>query len=158
MKRVFYTQYTNVPGPKPENNNDPSMTWQHCKDECDILQIVKKPNLGVNPYDVPSRKPLYGDFDSSLSFQEAQNVIIKANEQFEELPSNIRDRFRNDPVNLLKFVEDPSNYEEGVKLGIYEKVVDNSQINSQAPSVDNGEPGKAGLEPTPAPAPELSAQ
>lgn len=154
MKRVFFTQYTNVPPSLSVVNDEDSMTWQHCKDECDILHIVKKPNLGVNPLQPPTSKPMFGDFDSSLSFQEAQNVIVKASEQFADLPAKIRDKFENNPVSMLQFIEDPKNYDECISLGIFEKSFEPSELTH----ISNGEPVKAGLEPVSAPIPEPSAQ
>lgn len=121
MKRVFYNQYTNFPSSIPEVNNDPSLAWQHCKDECDIRCIVKKPNLGLNPFEVPTRKPMVGDFTTAVSFQEAQNLIIKAQEQFAALSSDVRDKFGNDPSAMLSFVENPDNFDACVELGIFEK-------------------------------------
>lgn len=153
IKRVFFTQYTNVPPSVPEVNEHESMTWQHCKDECDILKIVKKPNLGVNPLQPPTTKPSFGDFSDSKSFQEAQNLLIEAQQQFADMPSAIRDRFNNDPYQMLQFVENPDNIDECIKLGIFEKKVED--LNHHSTLV--GEPEKAGPVPTPTPAVESSA-
>lgn len=153
MKRVFFTAYTNIPGVVPVVNEEPSLTWQHCKEECDIMHIVKKPNLGINPFDVSRRKPLQGDFSSVLDFQQAQNIMVAATEQFAAMPSEIRDRFNNDPVAMLSFIEDPKNKEECIRLGIFERSKDDNVPLSANRYVDDSkllEPEKAGLEPVPA--------
>lgn len=154
MKREFYTQYTKIPPVQPVVNDKPSLTWQHCKDECDIMHIVKKPNLGINPFNVPDRKPLQGDFSTALDFQSAQNLIVQAKEQFASMPSSIRDRFGNDPAKMLSFVEDPKNLDECIRLGIYEKVETSTPVDdvtllnemTKGPTQVT-EPGKAGSEP-----------
>jgi len=47
----------------------------------------------------------------------------EAADYFRALPARIRNRFRNDPLELLTFVQDPENLEEGIALGIFEKKV-----------------------------------
>lgn len=98
----------------------PSRTQQHFKDECDIDRILKKYSATgflVDPL-APRRDPLFGDFSESMSFMEAQNRIARVREAFDSLPSQIRDRFANDPYKLLAWCEDPANEEEAIKLGL----------------------------------------
>ena len=98
----------------------PSRTQQHFKDECDIDRILHKysqTGFLVDPF-TPRRDPLFGDFSESVSFMEAQNRIARVREAFDSLPSQIRDRFANDPYRLLAWCEDPANAEEAVKLGL----------------------------------------
>lgn len=99
---------------------EPSRTQQHFKDECDIDRILKKYSATgflVDPL-VPRREPLFGDFSESMSFMEAQTRIARVREAFDSLPSQIRDRFGNDPYRLLSWCEDPENAAEAVKLGL----------------------------------------
>ena len=99
---------------------EPSRTQQHFKDECDIDRILKKysqTGFLVDPL-APRRDPLFGDFSESMSFMEAQTRIARVREAFDSLPSQIRDRFANDPYRLLAWCENPDNAEEAVKLGL----------------------------------------
>lgn len=99
---------------------EPSRTQQHFKDECDIDRILTKysqTGFLVDPL-APRREPLFGDFSESMSFMEAQTRIARVREAFDSLPSQIRDRFGNDPYRLLSWCEDPDNAEEAVKLGL----------------------------------------
>lgn len=98
----------------------PSRTQQHFKDECDIDRILKKYSATgflVDPL-APRREPLFGDFSESMSFMEAQTRIARVREAFDSLPSQLRDRFGNDPYRLLAWCEDPDNAEEAAKLGL----------------------------------------
>ena len=104
----------------PFTCHDQSRTQQHFKDECDIDRILKKYSATgflVDPL-TPRRDPLFGDFSESMSFMEAQNRIAAVRETFEALPSQIRDRFGNDPYKLLSWCEDPDNEAEAIKLGL----------------------------------------
>ena len=98
----------------------PSRTQQHFKDECDIDRILTKysqTGFLVDPL-APRRDFLFGDFSESVSFMDAQNRIARVREAFDSLPSQIRDRFANDPYRLLSWLEDSNNTEEAVKLGL----------------------------------------
>ena len=91
----------------------PSRTQQHFKDECDIDRILTKysqTGFLVDPL-APRRDFLFGDFSESVSFMDAQNRIARVREAFDSLPSQIRDRFANDPYRLLSWLEDSNNTE-----------------------------------------------
>lgn len=59
----------------------------------------------------------YG-FADSRTFHEAMNLIRKAEEMFEDLPSGVRKRFGNDPAAFLDFVGDSKNLDEMRSLGL----------------------------------------
>jgi len=44
--------------------------------------------------------------------------VMKIGQSFRELPAEIRNRFRNDPEELLRFTENPQNRDEAIKLGL----------------------------------------
>lgn len=104
----------------------PSKTKQSFKKECDINYVLdrysKTGSWSANPGDVVGRRPLLGDFSSfdHVDYQTSLNKVIEANNAFKSLPAGVRDRFANDPVRLLSFLEDDSNYAEAVKLGLVE--------------------------------------
>lgn len=122
----------------------PSMTHQSFKDECDINVVVARcmrTGSLVDPLTGATRQPLYGDFTSSASdFQEAQNLLADANTRFASLPSGLRARFSNDPASLLSFLEDPSNRQEAVKLGLIPELTTTSEPSSNDTTgvIDNG--------------------
>lgn len=97
---------------------DPSMTKQSFKDECDVNNIMRRFNATGVVTHVNGRRPEFGDFTSVATFQESLNTVIEAESMFAELPAAIRDRFGNDPRQLLEFVADPDNRDEAVTLGI----------------------------------------
>lgn len=92
-------------------------TVQSGKDDADINVIVKRFGLTgqIKPNNV---QPFYGDFSGVDSYHEAQNMLVAAKQAFAELPSHVRERFANDPGNLIRFVSDDKNLEEARKLGL----------------------------------------
>lgn len=96
---------------------DPSMAQQSSKEETDINTIVERFGLtGELPSGV--RAPQYGDFTAVTDYHTALNAVAIANEAFDEMPWKIRARFHNDPENFVKFVADPANRDEAIKLGL----------------------------------------
>lgn len=98
--------------------DEPSLTQQHFKDECDINKIVARfKKTGVFDH-VTTKTPTYGDFSNVQSYQDALGIVQRAEDSFDSLPSAVRKRFQNDPLELLAFMEDPGNYDEAVRLGL----------------------------------------
>jgi len=99
---------------------DKTKTQQQFKEESDINTIVKRFGLtGELPDNYQT--PQSGDYTGIFDFQTALNVVVKARENFMELPSSMRARFHNDPQELLEFLDDENNRLEAEKLGLVEK-------------------------------------
>lgn len=135
--------------------DEPSMAQQHFKDECDVNNILRKyESTGLITH-VANGTPSYGDFSSVLEFQQAQNILIEAQDVFDALPASLRKRFDNDPAVMLEFIENPDNREEAEKLGLVaKKAVDVSEAVNGDSSVDLsvfnasvGVSGSSGVEP-----------
>lgn len=104
--------------------DEPSMAQQHFKDECDVNNILRKYESTGLVTHVANGTPSYGDFSSVLDYQQAQNILIEAQDAFVALPASLRKRFDNDPSLMLQFIENPDNREEAEKLGLLAKTVD----------------------------------
>lgn len=105
----------------PEAFLEASLTEQSFKDETDVNNIVKQfEQTGMLPSGTgPAAR--YGDFSEYPDFQTAQNIVVGANAAFAALPADLRDRFNNDPARLMAFIEDDTNLDEAVKLGLVNK-------------------------------------
>lgn len=92
---------------------------QEFKDECDINTILARyPTQGPpRPWASPPTLR-YGDFADAPDFLDAQLLVKQAEEQFNQLPANVRARFNNSPVELLRFVHDDKNLDEARTLGL----------------------------------------
>ncbi|UIB81478.1 internal scaffolding protein [Flyfo microvirus Tbat2_160] len=112
----------------------PSRTKQSFMDECDVNLIIKRhAETGVLPT-FNNLEGHYGDFSNVDDYQSALNSVMHANAAFEALPSDVRNRFRNDPKNLLQFVLDEKNRDEAIALGLIEKPRTEDPMLSQQPS------------------------
>lgn len=101
---------------------DKSRTKQQFKDECSLKEMVKRFQSGRSRGLTSNiLSPMYGDVSNVGSFQDCCNVITKAKEEFLTLPSDVRDRFRNNPSELVEFMADENNREEAIRLGLVEK-------------------------------------
>ena len=94
-----------------------SLAQQNFRDECDINNIVR--NFGLTG-ELPGKpiSPQYGDFTGVLDYHTAVNAVLAAQDQFMELPAQMRSRFDNDPAKLIDFLNKVENREEAIKLGL----------------------------------------
>ena len=96
---------------------DPSLAQQHMKDECDINVIVER--FGVTGQLPQSPlEPSYGDFSGVSDYHTALNAIKAAEASFMALPAKIRARFDHDPNALLEFLQNETNRDEAIELGL----------------------------------------
>lgn len=108
----------------------PSKTQQHFKESTKINNIVGQ-YLNTGKLPQTQRQPMFGDF-TSLDFHQMQNKILDINGQFMSLPSKLRARFANSPYQLIRFVENPANYAESIKLGLIQKPVPEEKTEEKA--------------------------
>lgn len=99
-------------------NTEPSMAQQQFAEECDINHIMLKYNTTKQFTHLTSKQGVYGDFSQITDYREMLETVRYADEAFNTLPAEVRARFRNDPGQLLDFIQDEKNYDEGVKLGL----------------------------------------
>lgn len=99
----------------------PSMTKQSHKDECDINLILRRfEKTGVLEH-VRENPGRYLDLPTEPDYQTALNTVMQAEAAFMELPSKVRERFRNDPALFVEFATDSRNLDEMVALGLAKK-------------------------------------
>ena len=94
-----------------------TMTKQSFAEECDINNIMAKyQKTGlIDHYN--RNAPQYG-FATSHDFRESLELVKKAQDMFDELPSQIRRKFDESPQKVLAFCEDPNNRSEMAVLGL----------------------------------------
>lgn len=97
--------------------SDPSLAQQNFKDETDINYIVRQ--FGLTG-ELPGKplSPQYGDFTGVLDYHTAVNAVLAAQDDFMELPAQLRSRFNNDPAELIDFLGNENNREEAINLGL----------------------------------------
>lgn len=98
----------------------PSMTRQSEMDACDIHNILKQYSQQGFEQLVRDNaaRGQYADLTSLPDYQEALDTVINANAAFAALPSQVRERFQNDPARFVAFLGDPANQDEAIRLGL----------------------------------------
>jgi len=96
---------------------EPTLAQQNFKDETDINYIVRQ--FGLTG-ELPGKplSPQYGDFTGVLDYHSAVNAVLAAQDDFMELPAQMRSRFNNDPAQLIDFLSKDENRDEAIKLGL----------------------------------------
>ncbi|AXH76873.1 MAG: internal scaffolding protein [Microviridae sp.] len=115
-KLQFVTAY----GPKERVSLDftgPGRTKQSFKDECDINRIMARFAVTGMLDFVSRHEPRYMDC-SGIDYRACMDVVVEANSMFADLPSEVRDRFMNDPARFLDFCSDKENLPELRKMGL----------------------------------------
>lgn len=121
MKEIIYNEKGEVIKVRTINN-EPSMSHQQFKDECDINKIINKYKKTGEITHLNRKRGAYADISNFTSYQESLDTIIKADHAFSTLSSDVRKKFNNDPAELIKFLADPKNNQEAVKLGLKEQI------------------------------------
>jgi hypothetical protein len=91
-------------------------TEQSHKQQCDMNYILRNyQKTGL----ITHAKKYNGQYDdvSVQDFNEAMLLVTRAQAMYEELPSNIRERF-NGPAEFVEFTNNPGNAQEMVNMGI----------------------------------------
>lgn len=135
MKHTFRTAYDGLN--KEQSNKcsisfldedgkyQPGRTEQSHKHDCDINSIIKKYDKTGLILHVNQAKAQYGDYTQINEYQQNLNMIIDAQDSFEEMPSSVRKRFGNDPGLFLEYISNPENDKEMIELGLaLPKIID----------------------------------
>lgn len=125
------------------------MTQQQFKDECDINRIMDRYlRTGVLSDPLSLRGPgTYADFTEMGDYMANMNKVVEAREMFESLPAKVRERFANNPANMIEFVMDSSNKEEAIKLGllkIEKEVVEKEVVEKVTSATEATSPNEVG--------------
>lgn len=97
-------------------------------------------------------QPLPENLPEPGSFHEAMNIVVHAQQTFDELPVDIRQRFNNDPKEFLEFATDKENLPELRELGLADPELNPPQVPSKGNEPPAGDTPPKTEEPTP-PAP-----
>lgn len=87
-----------------------TLVQQHFAEEVDINTIVRRFGLtGQLPQF--SAEGIYGDFTGVTDYGSAVEMVRRTEAAFEALPAEVREKFRNDPAELVRFASSVSEDE-----------------------------------------------
>lgn len=97
---------------------DESLTQQSHAKRANINNIMKEyGKTGLLP--IVKAKPVYGDTPVG-DYHAALNFIRQAEQQFMQLPAELRTEFDNDAGKFLDFINDDENIEKAREMGLAE--------------------------------------
>lgn len=111
----FATPYNGKNNIVSEVNNDPSLTDQSFKQECDIGYIIKTCQRTGQSLPIPEMS--FADCTTVQQFEDAMDVVAQCKSAFASLPSSERDRFGGDVRNYLDFISRKENLKESYEKG-----------------------------------------
>jgi len=108
---------------------------------CDINNIMAQyMKKGGSFHRLPDPVGLYADLSSAQDLQTSMDIIIEAQRAFDILPAQVRERFKNSPVEFLKFMDDPNTLDEKIKLGLAKPNSQPQPKNENKPQNENEKP------------------
>jgi|TARA_A100001015_G_C15036330_1_gene736451 phage internal scaffolding protein len=114
----FKTPYTNPPARCWFETTGESMTQQHFAEESEINNILRSHDRNGVIEHIHRGNAIYGDFSNITDFSDALDQIREAQQEFLNVPSEIREKFQNDAGQFFKFASDPNNLDELIKMGL----------------------------------------
>lgn len=107
----------------PSKVYDDGITQQQFADEVNVHKIIDRyAKTGVLPSG--TRQALFGDFSQVTDYQTSLDMLRESQEAFASLPAKVKDRFGNDPAQLMRFIANDENRDEAIALGLIDKPVD----------------------------------
>jgi phage internal scaffolding protein len=90
------------------------MTQQHFADESEINNIIRSHDRNGVIEHIHRGNAIYGDFSEITDLSDALVQIQEAQKEFLNIPSEIREKFKNDAGEFFKYASNPDN-EEGMR-------------------------------------------
>ncbi len=124
---------------------EPSLTDQSQYKDTDINNIVRRyqtTGLLDSPGAVPFETLQYGDATLLPDYQTALDLVNSVHEEFSSLPSEVREKFGHDPMQLLDALQDPTKQQMLQDIGLLSKPVDPTLVpqepilKDEAPTVN----------------------
>lgn len=104
-------------------SGDTEITEQAHKDDVNINNIIKRHGMDLIQRTAQLQQGVYlTDDDPTNDFQEAMNIVTKAQQDFEAMPSQIRKKFNNNPAEFLDYVQNSANVDSLVEMGLAQRV------------------------------------
>jgi phage internal scaffolding protein len=114
----FNTPYGKSPPRCFFDTEGESMTQQHFQEESEINNILRSHDRNGIIEHIHRGNAIYADFSEITDFSDALHQIKEAQQEFLNIPSEIREKFQNDAGQFFKFATNPDNISELRKMGL----------------------------------------
>lgn len=119
-----------------------SLTDQSLAQETDVNYIVNKYMKTGQLSHLRNAQGSYQDVSEFGDTLDALNKLTKAQNTFDELPSQLRERFGNSPIQMVEFLQNPANHAEAIKLGMMTPKPTNPESRTRDPETTEGRQSK----------------
>jgi phage internal scaffolding protein len=109
-----------------------SLTQQQFQEETEINNILRSHDRNGVIEHIHRGNAIYADFSNVTDLSDAVIQIREAQQEFLNIPSKIREKFKNDAGEFFKFASNPDNLEEMREMGLA-----NPKQESIAMPIDN---------------------
>lgn len=122
MSRKIYTQFNPPPSHGSPCGGESRTRQEFLKESLTSTIIDRFTKTGVLvPPGMPRRSAIFGDFTNlPETYQDAFALAQRVRDAFATLPSAVRERFNNNPLELHVFLSDERNRSEAISLGLIE--------------------------------------
>ncbi len=128
----FNTPYTNPKKPCFFETTGESMTQQHFADESEINNIIRSHDRNGIIEHVHRGNAIYGDFSEITDLSDALIQIQEAQKEFLNIPSEIREKFKNDAGEFFKYASNPDNEDGMREMGLFNPKQSSAMPDDQA--------------------------
>lgn len=128
---------------KPEGE---SLTQQHFAKDADVRNIIKQYDRTGLIANVARGVAQYGDYSEVNEYRESLDMVNRANDNFMQLPAEIRQLFGNDAGTFFEFATNPENDKKMIELGLKEApiVIEETPKKAKKEAVEPPAPQEAG--------------
>lgn len=140
LKPVVYGYFDDVPNKERLYTGKDSKVQQHQRDQCDMRMIMKNFLKTGEITHINNRSMKFLDTTQATDYDRSLQILLDAEEAFYQLHVDVREKFHNDPREMMQFMNDPSNLDEAIKLGLAKRrkadiAEDSSKGHSETTSV-----------------------
>lgn len=115
----------------------PSKVQKQFAEQCSTEHIVEK-FLRGEPVATASKPAVYADLTQVPDFESLQERLAVLNNWFNDLPSEVRSEYGNDPQKALEELTKPGSLEYAVELGLLDPSVLETDADVSKEPVDEG--------------------
>lgn len=110
----IYSEERRARGKDASRESHGEVTNQSFKDECDINRVLARAQHGASLSHLLNHGGQYGDFSdwTADTYENMRIAFAKGESIFNDLPSEVRDEFDNNPGKFFEFVNNPANVDK----------------------------------------------
>lgn len=99
-------------------NHEQSLADQSQADECDVNNIMDKYLKTGQVSHLTNMQGQYADVSQIPDLHTALSQVTQAEQAFQSLPAELRERFNNSPIKMVEFLKDSKNDQEAINLNL----------------------------------------